>query len=207
MSYTQVDTLVLIIQITVSFVVAVRALTLYTRTRADYLFILGLSMTIISSVGVIGILNDNFVHTLSTRWFRYIAQITSFFFIFLCTLRQSDNYMRLIKHWQFVAVGCLVVLLVLTPSVPQLADPRIEAALNFGRATMCFLIFLNYATIFMSKETRFSFFMGLAFFLIAFGFWFVTPWYLKKSFLLAVYIGHSMRALGLLWLLAAFFLG
>src|SRR5436190_17997324 len=100
MSYTQIDTLVLIIQIIVSFVVAVRAMRLYARTRGDHLFILGLSMAIIAVVGVIGLLNDNFVHTISTRWFRYIAQITSFFFIFLSTLRRPSNYMHLIKGWQ-----------------------------------------------------------------------------------------------------------
>ncbi|TMD68997.1 MAG: hypothetical protein E6I91_03235 [Chloroflexi bacterium] len=207
MSYTQIDTLVLIIQIIVSFVVAVRAMRLYTRTGGDHLFILALSMAIISVVGVIGLLNDNFVHTLSTRWFRYIAQITSFFFIFLSTLRPPSKYLRLIKRWQLISVGLLVVLLALTPVVPQLANPHVEAVVNFGRASMCFVIFLNYATIFMSKETRFSFLMALAFFLICFGFGTITPWYLMKSQLLLVYVGHSMRALGLISLFVAFLIG
>jgi len=63
--------------------------------------------------------------------------------------------------------------------------------------------FLNYAIIFMDKETRFSFLMSLAFLFIAFGIWLYTMKFLVPHSLSFDYVGDSIRIVGLVTLLKA----
>jgi hypothetical protein len=205
MTSTQITTLLLIAQASITFLISLHAFYLYSKTRNDLLFILGMSMSTISFVGVVGLIGDNyFASSFSTKWFRYTAQVVSYTFIFLCSVRGSVNYLRRVKQWQLLFMAPLLVMLFLTPLVPQLSNPMIEASVSFLRSVICFIIFLNYATLFMKKETRFSFLMGLAFLLISFGIAITTPWYFEKAIVLYLYVGDGMRTLGLMTMFITF---
>jgi hypothetical protein len=98
----------------------------------------------------------------------------------------------------------LLVMLLLTLQLPPLSNPTVEASVSFLRSVICFAICLNYATIFMQKETRFSFLMSLAFLLISFGIAVTTPWYFEQARVLYLYVGDGMRTTGLVTLFVAF---
>jgi len=72
---------------------------------------------------------------------------------------------------------------------------------------VCFVIFWRYVSLFFSKETRFSFLMGFAFFLITWGIVIYSLKFTMPNPLLLDYVGDSVRIAGLAILLAAFFLG
>ena len=208
MTSTEITNLLLIAQASISLLIALRAFNRYSRSGNDLLFILGMSMGIIAIVGVIGLIGDNyFVGRFSTKWFRYAAQVVSYAFIFLCSLRSAVKYIHLVKRWQLICAALLLVLLFLTPLLPQFSNPRVEASISFLRAVICFAICLNYAGIFMQKETRFSLLMGLAFLMISFGIAVTTPWYFEQARVLYLYVGDSMRTTGLVMLFLAFLVG
>ncbi|HEV2661351.1 MAG TPA: hypothetical protein VGU68_12165 [Ktedonobacteraceae bacterium] len=208
MTSTEITNLLLIAQASISLLIALRAFSRYARSGNDVLFILGMSMGIIAIVGVIGLIGDNyFVGQFSTKWFRYAAQVVSYAFIFLCSLRSAVKYMHLVKRWQMIFAALLLVLLFLTPQLPQFSNPGVEASVSFLRAVICFAICLTYAGIFMQKETRFSLLMGLAFLLISFGIAVTTPWYFEQARVLYLYVGDSMRTTGLVVLFVAFLVG
>lgn len=211
---TQITTVLLIIQATVTFLISVRAFALYPKTRSPLLFIVGMSMGMITFVGVVGIIGDNYNATyfdghFTTKWFRYLAQIVSYAFIFLSSLRTSERYLRHVRIWQWIFTVLLLATLALIPFVPQIqfTSPTIEASVSLLRGVITFVIFLNYVMIFMRKESRFSFLMGLAFLLIAFGIAITTPQYFEKDMVLYLYVGDSVRTLGLITLLVAFYAG
>lgn len=208
MTSTEITTLLLLAQATITFLISLRAFFQYFRTRHDLHFILGVSMGIIALVGVIGIVGDNYFASLfSTKWFRYTAQIVSYSFILLASLRTSESYLRGVARWELAFGGLLIVALLLTPLTPQLADARVEANVSLLRGVICFIICLNYTRFFLQKGARFSFLMAVAFLLIAVGIAITTPWYFEKTQLLYLYVGDITRTSGLLLMLLTFFWG
>ncbi len=208
MTSTEITTLLLIAQASITFLIAFRAFFLYFRVRSDLLFILAMSMLTIALVGVLGLIGDNyFASTFHTKWYRYAAQIVSYSFIFLCSVHNSESYMRKVKWWQLIFTALLLGALFLIPLLPQLANPPVEATVSSLRAVICFVICMNYAALFTKKETRFSFLMGLAFLLICFGIATTTPWYFEPQVVLYLYVGDGMRTVGLITLLVAFLVG
>ena len=198
MTSTEITSLLLIAQATITLLISLRAFSLYSWTRKNLLFILGVSMGTIAVVGVIGLIGDNyFADKFSTKWFRYTAQIVSYTFIFLCAVRSSEEYLRWLKRWQLLFTVLLLLMLLFIYFSPQLSNPLIEAPVSFLRAVICFAIFLSYASFFVQKETRFSFLASLAFLLIAFGIAITTPWYFAKTALIYLYVGDGMRTVGL----------
>ncbi len=62
----------------VSLFIALRALYLYTRSRSRRIFILSLSMGVISLTAVAGFAGDNVTSiSLNVDWFNYIGQTVS----------------------------------------------------------------------------------------------------------------------------------
>ncbi len=174
MNSTQITDLLLVIQAVITLFISLRAFSLYARTGSDMLFSLGLSMGVIASGGIIGLISDIYLNgAFNTFWFRYIGQTVSYLFIFLSTLRGSEPYRRL----------------------------------SGSRALVCFIIFFHYVSIFFTKETRFGFLMGFAFFCISWGLVIYSLKFTVPDPLLLDYIGDSVRIVGLTTLLAAFFLG
>jgi hypothetical protein len=205
---TEITTLLLIAQASITFLISFRAFFSYFKTRHDLHFILGLAMGIIAIVGVIGIIGDNYLaSSFSTKWFRYAAQIVSYTFIFLASLNTSGSYLRRVVRWQLIFAALLLVALFLVPLTPQFANSTVEAAVSSLRGVICFIIFLNYMHFFLSKETRFSFLMALSFLLISAGILVTTPQYFIPTALIDLYIGDAIRIAGLLTLLVTFFVG
>ncbi len=207
MTSTEITSLLLIAQAAITLLISLRAFSLYSWTRKDLHFILGASMGTIALVGIIGLVSDNyFASSFSTKLFRYSAQIVSYTFLLLCAVRSSEQFLQWIKRWQLFFTGLLVVMLALTPVLPQISRPQVEASTSFLRAIICFAICLTYASLFMKKETRFSLFMALSFLLIAFGIAITTPWYFMTDTVLYLYIGDGMRTIGLLVLFITYFI-
>lgn len=208
MNSTQITDILLIIQAMITLFISLRAFSLYARTRDNMLFSLGLSMGVIALGGFVGLISDIFLNgAFNTFWFRYIGQTVGYFFIFLSTLRGSERYRRRLKGWHVFATGLLMVLLLLTPVIPTHPSATVQTVLSGSRAVVCFVIFWRYVSIFFTKETRFSFLMGFAFFLITWGIVIYSLKFTMPNPLLLDYIGDSVRIAGLGILLAAFFLG
>jgi hypothetical protein len=205
---TQITTLLLIAQASITFLISLRAFSRYFKTHHDLHFILGVAMGTIAVVGVIGIIGDNYLASFfSTKWFRYAAQIVSYFFIFLATLSTSERYLRRVAQWLLIFVALLLVALFMTPLTPQFADPKVEAIVSLLRGVITFVISVNYMRFFLQKGTRFSFLMGLSFLLIAVGIAITTPWYYEQTGLIYLYVGDTTRTVGLLTLLLTFLIG
>lgn len=208
MNSTQITDILLIIQAMITLFISLRAFSLYARTRDNMLFSLGLSMGVIALGGFVGLISDIFLNgAFNTFWFRYIGQTVSYLFIFLSTLRGSERYRRGLKGWHVFATGLLMVLLLLTPVIPTHPSATLQTVMSGSRAVVCFVIFWRYVSIFFTKETRFSFLMGFAFFLITWGIVIYSLKFTMPNQLLLDYVGDSVRIAGLAILLAAFFLG
>ncbi len=208
MNSTQITDILLVIQAAITLFISLRAFSLFARTRDNMLFSLGLSMGVIALGGFVGLVSDIFLNgAFNTFWFRYIGQTVGYFFIFLSTLRGSERYRRGLKGWHVFATVLLMVLLLLTPVIPTHPSATVQTVLSGSRALVCFVIFWRYVSIFFTKETRFSFLMGFAFFWITWGIVIYSLKFTMPNPLLLDYVGDSVRIAGLAILLAAFFLG
>ena len=209
MNSKQLTDILLAIQATITFLISVRAFYLYYRMRSDALFSIGLSMGVIAVGGICGLIGNTLLVSsyFNTLWFRYIGQTVGYLFIYLTSLRSTKQYSGRLKQWHLIATALLLVLLFLTPFIPTSSNPTTLAILSGSRSVICFIIFLNYADIFMSKETRFSFLMSLAFLLITIGISIYTMQFIVPHSLSFDYIGDSIRVVGLVTLLIALFIG
>jgi len=205
---TQITDILLVIQAVITLFISLRAFSLSARTRDDMLFSLGLSMGVIALGGFVGLISDIFLAgAFNTFWFRYIGQTAGYLFIFLSTLRGSERYRRGLKRWHVFVTGLLMVLLLLTPVIPTHPDATVQTVLSGSRAVVCFIIFFRYVSLFFTKETRFGFLMGFAFFCISWGIVIYSLKFTMPNPLLLDYVGDGVRIVGLTVLLAAFFLG
>lgn len=202
--------MILGVQALITLIIALRAFQIYGKTGSNNLFSIGLGMSIIAIGGISGLIENLYLKggNFNTFWFRYLGQCVSFFFILLCSLRASEQFLLNVKRWHIVASALLILLLILTPffSSPPSGSPA-ETILSFVRSIICFIIFFNYLSIFVGKETRFSFLMSASFMIMAFGLAIFSLKFIMPDRLLFDYIGSSVRIVGLLILLGAFFAG
>jgi hypothetical protein len=189
----------------VSLFISLRAFYLYTQSRSRRLFILSLSMGMISLTAMAGYAGDNITSiSLNVDWFNYIGQTVSFSFILLSFFSESDSYLRSLMRWQIAASALLLILLFLAPVLPpEFPDPAItKSILSGSRGLICFIIFFYYAIAFMDKETRFSLLMSAAFLLLCYGYLIIIPKYTTPNDVLDR-SGDIMRIAGLVTLLFA----
>jgi hypothetical protein len=189
----------------VSLFISLRAFYLYTQSRSRRLFILSLSMGMISLTAIAGYAGDNITSiSLNVDWFNYIGQTVSFSFILLSFFSESDSYLRSLMRWQIAASALLLILLFLAPVLPpEFPDPAItKSILSGSRGLICFIIFFYYAIAFMDKETRFSLLMSAAFLLLCIGYSIIIPKYTTPNDVLDR-SGDLMRIAGLIFLLFA----
>ena len=189
----------------VSLFISLRAFYLYTQSRSRRLFILSLSMGMISLTAIAGYAGDNITSiSLNVDWFNYIGQTVSFSFILLSFFSESDSYLRSLMRWQIAASALLLILLFLAPVLPpEFPDPAItKSILSGSRGLICFIIFFYYAIVFMDKETRFSLLMSAAFLLLCIGYAIIIPKYTTPNDVLDR-SGDIMRIAGLFFLLFA----
>ncbi|HEX6479944.1 MAG TPA: hypothetical protein VF043_13955 [Ktedonobacteraceae bacterium] len=168
----------------VALFISVRSFDIYSRFRQFRLFILGLSMLLVS-ISAAADFTASYVTVvhLHTDWFLYVGQTVGFLFILLSLAQSSDGYLRGLMSLNIVAFALL--LLFLSPVLPNVDIP-IRTFLGFSRLTICILILCSYFWAFTSQPTRFSLFMSAAFFLF-------TADYLM--FLLQYYVPNSNQYL------------
>ena len=189
----------------VSLFISLRAFYLYTQSRSRRLFILSLSMGMISLTAIAGYAGDNITSiSLNVDWFNYIGQTVSFSFILLSFFSESDSYLRSLMRWQIAASALLLILMFLAPVLPpEFPDPAItKSILSGSRGLICFIIFFYYAIAFMDKETRFSLLMSAAFLLLCIGYAIIIPKYTTPNDVLDR-SGDILRIAGLVTLLFA----
>src|SRR5713101_4897574 len=146
-----------------------RAFYLYSKTRSDTLFIVGLAMAVIALGGVTGVIGDYLITSgaFNTFWFRYIGQIVSYLFIFFISLPRAESHMRTLKWLNIIASALLLVLLFLTPVLPPIPGVTLTEVLSGARGVVCLAVFFNYYFVmYAMKGTRFSLLMCAAHLLI-----------------------------------------
>jgi hypothetical protein len=149
----------------VTLFISVRSFDLYARLRPYRIFILGLSMALVSLSAAADFISSyvKVIH-LNTDWFLYIGQAIGFLFIALSLVQSSDRYLRDLMRLNIVAFPFLLILLLLSPVLPNISDTSTQTLLAFPRLIICILILCGYFSAYTSKPTRFSLFMTTSFF-------------------------------------------
>ena len=148
----------------VALFIAVRSFDIYARFHQYRLFILGLSMVLVSISAAADYVSSYVTAiTLQTDWFLYIGQSVGFLFILLSLLRSSDTYLRGLMRVNIVVFVFLLILLFLSPILPPM-DMSTRTVLGFSRVVICLLILIAYFSTYLSKPSRFSLLMSISFF-------------------------------------------
>jgi hypothetical protein len=149
----------------VALFISVRSFDLYSHLRHYRIFILGLSMVLVSLSAAADFISSYVTAiNLSTDWFLYIGQAVGFLFIALSLVQSSDKYLRGLLRLNILAFIFLLLLLILSPVLPNLSDISTRTLLDFPRLIFCILILCAYFSAYISKPTRFSLFMSISFF-------------------------------------------
>jgi len=168
----------------VSLFISLRAFYLYTRARSRRIFILSVSMGVISLTAIAGFAGDNVTSiSLNVDWFNYIGQTISFTFILFSFFNSSDAYLRSLMRWQLAISVLLLGLMIMAPVLPpEFPAPTVTKTLLSGsRALICNIIFFYYVISFMKSDTRFSLLMAVAFLALSFGYWIILPKYFSPN--------------------------
>jgi hypothetical protein len=170
----------------------------YSLTLSDALFSLGLSMATIAVAIFCGYVNVVRLGdlTLNVAWIWYAGTSSGLCFLFLNSIVTSNEQLRLLKSWQIIATILFLVLLLLTPTFPPFPNALTPALLNLARPFFCALAFCRYVMLYISKETRFTLVMSIAFLMLGIGFAMITPQLLDPSLKLVIVIGAILRIFG-----------
>ena len=137
-----VANIVAILLFLIGLFVSLRSFYIYVSTRNPRLFILGLSMAILSLTAVADFVSTNVTSiALNTDWFLYVGQAVSFLFIFLSFIRNSDGYFQRLMRFHVLASVILIGLLVLSPTLPAFPNTLLKTVLSGSRCVICFGIF------------------------------------------------------------------
>jgi hypothetical protein len=154
----------------VALFISVRSFDVYMRVRYRRLFILGLSMLLVSlSAGADFTGHYIKLTTPGTDWFFYMAQASGFFFVLLSLVSSSNTYLKFIMVLSILSVPPLLAILFLSPFLPGIPSTSTLALLEGIRWIICFMIFFAYFAAFTNKATHFNRFMSAAFLLISLG--------------------------------------
>ena len=186
--------------------VAMRALYVYSHILSPRLFILGLSMSIISLTSIVDLLGRITPIIVHTDWFVFIGQGVALLFIMLSIFNNSDVYAQRLMRIQILLSVLLVGLCFLSFTLPALTDVPAEVLLTGIPALICFGIFYAYISAFLKKQTRFSLLMSIAFILIGLAYLMTQQFLFSDNSVLDI-TSDILNMLGLLSLLAAVFAG
>jgi hypothetical protein len=185
--------------------ISLRASYIYSQTRSPRLFILGLSMGVISLTAADNLVANFITIPFNTYWFLYLGQTISYFFIWASFFRSSDEYLHGLMRWHIIGSLLALGLLLASPAIPPFPhDNVLRAIMSASRSIPCFGIFCCYIITFMRKNARFSFLMSLAFLLLTIG-----PWIIVEKYFVATGgdildgTGDILRLAGLVVLLVA----
>jgi hypothetical protein len=148
----------------VALFIAVRSFDIYVRFHQYRLFILGLSMVLVSISAAADYISSYVTAIpLQTDWFLYIGQSVGFLFILLSLIGSSDSYLRGLMRMYIAVFVFLLILLFLSP-VLQPMDMTTRTILGFSRLIISVLILIAYFSTYISKPSRFSLLMSISFF-------------------------------------------
>jgi hypothetical protein len=201
------DTLTVLL-LSVTAFIGVRALYLYVRIRSPRLFILGLSMSMIAFTALTDLVLDNIDGvSLDPHSFLYAGQLISYACIFLSMIKSSEQYQRKLMIGQSIFSASALLLLILAPVLPQFSHEETEFILRGTRCLLCFAICFYYIAAFMSKQSRFSLLMGMAFLMLSIGDLLIVEQYGIEESMLLHTLGDISQMGGLVALLFAVLLG
>ena len=205
MNLTLLPNLLNILLVVVFLSISLRAFFLYRKLRSPRLFILGLAMGVIACTAVADFSSGIVTNiALNTDWFLFLGQTMSFAFIFLSLLRSSGRFLHHLILWQIIGTSLVFFLLILAPILPDFPNTAIKVLLSGSRAVSCLLIFGYYDAAFMSKKTRFSLLMSIAFALLSIGYFLVLPKYLFGHQEVLDQLGDAIRMVSIIVLLVAY---
>ncbi|HEU0001950.1 MAG TPA: hypothetical protein VFQ36_13705 [Ktedonobacteraceae bacterium] len=148
----------------VALFIAVRSFDIYSRFRQYRLFILGLSMVLLSLSAAADFTSSYIsVVALHTDWFLYIGQSVGFLFILLSLVQSSDRYLRSLMNVNILVFILLLILLLLSPALPAMPNAT-RTLFGFARLLICMFIMCAYFSAYMNKPVRFSLLMSASFF-------------------------------------------
>jgi hypothetical protein len=148
----------------VALFIAMRSFDIFSRFRQYRLFILGLSMVLLSLSAAADFTSSYIkVVSLHTDWFLYIGQAVGFLFILLSLVQSTDRYLRGLMNWNILIFILLLILLFLSPVLPVMPDST-RTLFGFARLIICIVILSAYFSAYLSKPARFSLFMSASFF-------------------------------------------
>jgi hypothetical protein len=148
----------------VALFIALRSFDIFARYPQYRLFILGLSMVLVSISAAADFISSYItVIKLQTDWFLYIGQSVGFLFILLSLVRSSDSYLRGLMRLNSVAFAFLLILLLLSPVLPPM-DMMTRTIVGFSRFVICMFILIAHFSTYMGKPSRFSLLMSISFF-------------------------------------------
>lgn len=170
MNTTLISNLIDVSLCLVALFISVRSFDVYMRVRYLRLFILGLSMALVSLSAAADFTGHYIKFTASgTDWFFYIAQTCAFLFILLSLVRSSAKYLKAIMVVGVLTLPPLLAILFLSPLLPAIPSGPALAFLSGSRWLLCFTIFFAYFGAFTTIATHFNRFMAAAFFFISLG--------------------------------------
>ncbi len=188
----------------VCFIIAIRAFYVYVLSKSDALFIIGLSMADIGISVIVGYLQDIHLISWNAHLSWYIGTILGALFLVLGSWASSYQRLAALKRWLILLTALYFVQTLLTPIMPQFSNPYQPAALNITRTLIALIGSGRYLVLYISKQTRFTLLMCIAFFLIGSGFGVLTPYLFNSTLAGFLTVGYSTRIVGYSVLLAAY---
>jgi hypothetical protein len=199
-----IPNLLAVLLFTVALFISIRAIYLYMQARNPRLFILGVSMGMISLTAAADFISGNITGVnLNTDWFLYLGQAASLLFILLSLVNNDDDYFQRLMRLQVLTSALLIGLLLLSPTLPAFSNVAVKSILSGSRSVLCLGIFYFYTTAFMKKLTRFSLLMSISFALLAFGYLMIVQQYFLSTGSQFDNLGDIIRMVGLVTLLVA----
>lgn len=206
MTLSQIANLMSVPIAIVCLFISLRAFYVYNLSRSDMLFVLGLAMASISIGTFVGSYGDAHIggNNFAVDWTRSFGACCGGLFIFLSSLVKSHDQMQLLKRWQIIGAVLLVIAILLTPTFPPVPKPWVSLALNACRMIIYGCACVRYAMLYISKVTRFSLVVGVAFFVLVVGYSLNIPGIFYTQFALLSIIAAAVRISAFLTLLGGY---
>jgi hypothetical protein len=176
----------------------------YSATEDERLFVVGMAMMITAGGILSGSLDQAQLFPVNLGWAWYAGTSSGFFLLFLSSVMRSIEQFRLLKRWEMVVAALFVILLAATPILPAFTNLYVPVALSTCRSIICSLGFFRYATLYLSKRTRFGFLMLFAFLSLTIGYAILIPQLLDPTLAVLGVVGAIIRILGICGLFIAF---
>lgn len=206
MSISTIATLMSLPIAVICLFISLRAFYVYNLSRNDMIFVLGMAMAVISTGTFVGLVGELHIggNTLSTDWARSCGAYCGGLFIFLSSLVKSHEQMRQLKRWQVIATILFVIVVLLTPLYPPIKNPFLSLTLNAIRMIIYSCAFVRYALLYLSKSTRFSLTMSIAFLVLIIGYGLNIPGIFQTQLAAFTIAAASIRISAYVTLLAAY---